>query len=191
MKIVDLTIDEEGSGVYAISFVENPAIQKEWVALSAEEVKLQSLDNDRQIVYGAALIPNKPIYRVDAEGMPYYIRFSKEVIEQSAHNFIREGKNHNVTLEHSDKVDGVVFVESWIKEGDNDKSVHLGIDAPVGTWFVGARVDNAELWPKGKAGEVKGFSIEGLYSQVLSRELELSSIAKELEEIERLLNSHS
>ena len=87
------------------------------------------------------------------------------------------------TLEHAEDVDGVSFVESWIKEGEQDKSVHLGIKAPVGTWFVGGYVDNDELWEKVKSGEVKGFSIEGLYSEVLSAELELEALDRELDEL--------
>jgi len=182
MKIIDLTIDDTGQGVYAISFVENPAIEKDWIHLS-EEVQLQSIDKERRMVYGAALIPNKPIYRRRPNGEEYYIRFSSEVIEQTAHKFIFEGNTHNATLEHAEDVDGVSFVESWIKEGEQDKSAHLGIKAPIGTWFVGGYVDNDELWEKVKSGEVKGFSIEGLYSEVLSAELELEALDRELDDL--------
>lgn len=172
MKIIDLKIDEEGKlGVEAISLVERPAIESEWIHLKENEVKLQSIDTERRMVFGAALIPNKPIYRVRPDGEEYYIRFSDEVIQKTAHRFLMKNYNHNATLEHEQKVDGVTFVESWIKEGESDKSVHLGIDVPIGTWIVGGYVENDELWAKIKAGEVRGFSIEGLYSESVSADL--------------------
>jgi len=184
MKIFDLTIDETGEmGTFAISLVEKPAIEKEWIALKEDTVKLQSVDKERRMVYGAALIPGKPIYRVRPNGEEYYIRFSKEVIERTAHDFYERNNHHNATLEHDSEVEGVVYVESWIKESDNDKSVALGIDAPVGTWFVGGKVKNDDLWGKIKLGEVKGFSIEGIYSEALADEILLKSLVDEIEKV--------
>ena len=188
MKLIDLTMsDSEEFGTFAISLVEKPAIEKEWIALKDNTVKLQSIDKDRRMVYGVALIPNKPIYRVRPDGEEYYIKFSKEVVEHTAHRFIEQNKQHNATLEHSSDIDGVVFVESWLKEGDNDKSVHLGIETPIGSWIVGAKISNDELWGKIKGGEVKGFSIEGLYSEVLTDDIILSQMVKELEALAKEL----
>jgi hypothetical protein len=188
MKIIDLQIDEEGKlGVHAISFVEKPAIESEWVYLNSEEVKLQSVNEERRMVYGAALIPNKPIYRVRPDGEEYYIRFSEEVIRKTAYRFFEKNHNNNATLEHESDVEGVHFVESWIKESDNDKSVHLGIDVPIGTWIVGGYVESDELWGKVKLGEVKGFSIEGLYSESISADLEMQELLKAMQEAVKLL----
>ena len=189
MKIIDLKIDEEGQGVYAISFVGSPAIESDWVFLNNQEVKLQSIDTERRMVYGAALIPNKPIYRVHPSGEEYYIRFSSEVIEKTAHKFLMNNQNHNATYEHKKELDGSTFVESWIKESEQDKSVHFGIDTPVGTWFVGSYIENEDLWSKIKAGDVKGFSIEGLYSEDIAAEMELQSLADELESLVALMTN--
>ena len=188
MKIIDLQIDEEGKlGVQAISFVEKPAIESEWVYLNEEKVNLQSVDEERRMVYGAALIPDKPIYRVRPDGEEYYIRFSDDVIQKTAHRFFMQNHNHNATFEHEKDVEGVTFVESWIKEGESDKSVHLGIDVPVGTWVVGGYVESDDLWNKVKAGEVKGFSIEGLYSESIAAELAFEEVVKELEALAKEL----
>jgi hypothetical protein len=54
-------------------------------------------------------------------------------------------------------------VESWIKEGDQDKSKMYGYDLPNGTWFVKMKIENNDLWEKIKAGELKGLSIEGYF----------------------------
>jgi hypothetical protein len=59
-------------------------------------------------------------------------------------------------------VANITLIESWIKEDDtHDKSVALGLQAPLGTWFGTMKVDNDEVWEQFiKAGHLKGFSIE-------------------------------
>jgi hypothetical protein len=184
MKIIDMQIDDDGElGVYNISFVEKPAIESNWIYLNSNEIKLQSIDLERRMVYGAALIPDKEIYRVDDKGNEFYIRFSKEVIQKTAHRFFMQKRNDSATYEHQIDVKGVDFVESWIKEGDSDKSVHLGIDVPINTWLVGAYISNDALWERIKSGEVKGFSIEGNYANSISPEMELSFLIREFEEM--------
>ena len=78
MRIVELILDEEQeeSGIEAISIVESPAIESDFVALKTEEIKLAEIDKEKRILLGALLIPNKPIYRKGSEG-EYYIFFSK------------------------------------------------------------------------------------------------------------------
>jgi hypothetical protein len=184
MKIIDLEIDEFGKlGVQAISLVDKPAIESDWIFLESEQVKLQSIDKERRMVYGAALIPDKPIYRVREDGEEYYIRFSSEVIQKTAHRFFMQKNNSNATYEHQVKVEGVHFVESWIKEGEQDKSVHLGIDVPINTWLVGGYVENDSLWEEVKAGKVKGFSIEGIYSEAIAADLELQELVESMQSL--------
>jgi hypothetical protein len=71
---------------------------------------------------------------------------------------------NNSTLEHSQKLKGMSVVESWIIEGENDKSKNYGFDLPQGTWMISMKVNNDEIWNKVKLGEVKGFSIEGYFA---------------------------
>ena len=80
-KIIKCVVGPDGNlGVEAISLVEFPAIESNWVALK-KAVKLEALDNERRMLYGPALIPDKPILRVDKEtGEDYYIVFDKETI---------------------------------------------------------------------------------------------------------------
>jgi hypothetical protein len=91
--------------------------------------------------------------------------------------------NSNATHEHQVKVEGVHFVESWIKEGEQDKSVHLGIDVPINTWLVGGYVENDSLWEEVKAGKVKGFSIEGIYSEAIAADLELQELVESMQSL--------
>jgi hypothetical protein len=161
-------IDEEGFlGVQAISLVEFPAIEVDFIALSKEKkVKLSDIQEERKMVYGAALIPDKLIYREDGDGTPYYAQFTSKLIEKVAHNFLLKNLQHNHTVEHTFAVTGLTVVESWLKEGESDKSVGLGFELPVGTWFVGVKVDNEEVWQQVKEGKIKGFSIEGFFNEV-------------------------
>ena len=173
-------------GVYAISLVNMPAIEANFVALSSH-VLLQE-DKKRNMVYGPVLIPNKEILRVNDKGEEYLIEFPAETIQKAQEMFMKNGYQNEATYEHAVKINGVTVVESWIKESENDKSVHLGFDYPIGTWFVGQKVDNVELREKIMSGEVKGFSIEGYFSERESAAL--SSDQSILRELEILINTH-
>ena len=63
MKVVELVIDENSEGVKAISVVDRPAIEENFIALSAHEVELKEVNTEKRILMGAALIPEKRILR--------------------------------------------------------------------------------------------------------------------------------
>ncbi len=88
-------------------------------------------------------------------------------------------------------MNGVTVVESWIKEGDADKSIALGMnELPDGTWFIGAKVEDDSVWNDIKAGKVRGFSIEGYFSEVNVSMAECNTNEKLfLAEIEKLFAS--
>jgi hypothetical protein len=169
MKTLEVTFNpDEQPGVYAISLVENPAIGVDFVALNEnEEVKFSVMDEEKRLLMGAVLIPEKKILRVDANGEPFWIYFSAETIRQSMEWFYKNSFQSNSTIEHVDAMtlDNVTFVESWIKEDlVHDKSVKFGFSEPVGTWFATMKVDNDDVWAKVKAGQIKGFSIDGVFN---------------------------
>lgn len=155
------------SETYAISMVEMPAIEEDFIALAKQEEKQVFLQSDeKHMVYGAVLVPDKDIYRTDGEN-EYYLSFTKESIEKMSQDFMKEYRQHEVTLDHEDTASEVCVVESWIKADlYKDKSVALGLNEqlPVGTWFCGMKVNNIETWDRIKNGELKGFSVESLIS---------------------------
>lgn len=160
-------IFEEGKvdGVFGISLVEDPAIQSNFIALSKnKKIQLSTIDNEKRILLGAVLIPELPIYR-NQDGFEFYIKFSADTIRQSMENFFKQNYQSNSSLEHDTEIQGVTFVESWIKEDEvHDKSVAYGMNEPVGTWFATMKVDNPEIWDDYvKTGQVKGFSIDGMF----------------------------
>jgi len=178
IKVYDIQIDQNYElGVDAISLVNRPATEELFVALN-DKIQL-SIDNDKQILIGAALVPDKLIYRIHPKTKEeFYIRFSSETIEKIAQRFFKKGNQLNFNLEHSDlAVDGYVF-ESWIVEDEeNDKSKKYGLSYPKGTWVISAKVEDKEVWDTYiKTGQVRGFSIEGDFAQkLMMSEIELTS----------------
>jgi hypothetical protein len=167
MRIIELIIDEQDdqSGIDAISVVMSPAIEENFIHLSKHEIVLKEVDAEKRILMGPALVPNKQIYRKnDKTKDEYYIYFSKETIRKASELFLINSNQNNSTLEHSQKLKGMSVVESWIIEGENDKSKNYGFDLPQGTWMISMKVNNDEIWNKVKLGEVKGFSIEGYFA---------------------------
>mgnify|MGYP002515522402 CR=1 FL=1 len=164
IKKYKVGIDSE---TYAISLVESPAIESDFVALAKEEEEKQQVfleSNEKHMVYGAALIPDKDIYRNNGE-QEFYINFTKESIERMSQDFMKEYRQYEVKTDHDDIANEVCVVESWlVSDSYKDKSNALGINAPEGTWMVGMKVNNIETWERIKAGELKGFSVESMIS---------------------------
>lgn len=160
LKYYSVTFD---SDVYAVSLVDEPAIESNFIALSKQSEKRVFLEkDDKHIVMGAVLIPDMPIYR-NQDGEEFYLQFSSATIEKLAHDFLRMGRNFNFSYQHAEDVKGISVIESWIvNDPKMDKCSVYGIDVPSGTWMMAAKVDNDEMWGKIKNGDAKGFSIEAI-----------------------------
>jgi hypothetical protein len=129
IKVIELIIDEDNeiSGIDAISIVDDPAIQEDFIALSSQEIKLAEVDKEKRILLGPALIPNKKIYRKHKEE-EYFIYFSKDTVRKASELFLAKGRQNNATLEHDEKLKGLSVVESWIIEDSNqDKARKYGL----------------------------------------------------------------
>ncbi len=166
MEIIELILDEnEDNFVEAISVVEYPAIEEDFVALKSQNFKFEKQDDEKRLLVGAILIPNKPIYRKSGD-KEYYIYFSRETVKKASQLYLKQGMQKNATLEHEMEVNGLTLVESWIiDDKENDKSNMFGMDLPLGTWVGSIKVDNDKIWNDYvKTGKVKGFSIEGYFA---------------------------
>ena len=191
MKIVELILEgNEAIGVEAISVVENPAIESDFIALNNQEIKLAEVDKEKRILMGALLIPNKPIYRRDGEE-EYYVYFSKDTIVKASQMYLQNGNQSESTLEHEQKLNGLTLVESWIVEDkDKDKSALYELNVPVGTWMGTVKVDNEEIWNDYvKTGKVKGFSIEGYFADKIEEKNELSEDEQLLKDLIDILSA--
>ena len=163
-NIIELFIDEENdfAGIEAISIVENPAIEEDFIALKAQEIKLAEIDAEKRILMGAALIPDKKIYRHNGEE-EYYIFFSKETVRKASELFLTKGKQNNSTLEHEVELNGLSVVESWIIEDEKkDKSAKYNLNLPIGTWMVvKEQMDYDEFEALAKLFELEDFLLKG------------------------------
>ncbi len=188
MRIVELVLDEDQdmAGIEAISIVESPAIEADFVALKADEIKLAEINKEKKILMGALLIPNKPIFRNSNDQDDYYIYFSKDTVEKASQLYLKNGNQNNSTLEHQHSLSGLTLVESWIVEDTKfDKSRKYGMNVPVGTWMGSVKVNNDEVWNEYvKTGKVKGFSIEGYFADKMERPKDSVGLSKD----EKLIN---
>ena len=182
MKIIELVLDEEAllNGIDAISIVEQPAIESNFVALNKQQkIEFAQQDADKQLLLGPALIPNKTIYRYQG-GEEFYVYFSRKTIQRAAELFLIRGNQNNSTLEHEAQLHGLSVVESWIVEDpDMDKANLYGMKMPKGTWMVSMKVNNEQVWQDFvKTGAVKGLSIEGFFAdKVNMSEIQMESYA--------------
>ena len=174
--VIELKVNEDDdTGVDIISFVESPAIEVDFMYFSKKKIeRFKTVDAEKRIVSGAAMLPNEKIIRFDADDNPYFVYFSEETVRKCAELYFKRSKQTTTNVNHSSEAvtSGVTVMESWIVENpDMDKSKHLGYDdIPVGSWFISYKVDNDELWDKVKSGEVLGFSVEGLFTQEVEQE---------------------
>ena len=149
-SIVELVISDENEPltIDAISLVTSPALETDFVYFSKEKNNLTfaKVDEEKRELISPALIPLKNIFRYDPQtDSEYYVYFSKETVKQAAYSYLKHNNHHKATEQHNERVSGVLTVESWIKEGDQDKSNLYGFDLPVGTWFVKMKIENDEL----------------------------------------------
>ena len=165
-KLKKYSVVADDSEIYAISLVEEPAIEIDYVAFDKDkETKpnlkfIEDKQNEKFMILGPALVPDKNIYR-NYDGNEFYVSFSAECIEKLSYKFMKTCYGDGCfTKDHESFAQGCSLAESWIKTSENDKSVDYGFDCPIGTWFIAAKIDSIELWDSIKKGERKGFSIE-------------------------------
>ena len=186
IPVFDIVFDEHRSGVETVSLVSSPAMESAWLAFNKDEVEFKLQSEEKRLILGALLIPDKLVLRKDPSGEPFFIRFSKEVIEKTVYKYFRTQKTNNTNGEHQQDwtFDNVYMVGSFIK----DESIGMLppenlSDHPDGTWFGMFRVEDDEVWNKYvKEGVFTGFSIEGAYSLADSGESSSVAMKKDIYE---------
>jgi hypothetical protein len=177
----DLQDDAE---VNFVSLVDRPAIQKEWNAF-ANKVKFNT-DEEKRVISGAIMLADTPIFRSDVSHGDYYVVFSKETIFKIVQRYFKKGYQANVNIQHNQdtKLEDVYLFESFISDKERGVMPMKGFeDAPDGSWFGSMKVDNDYAWNEVKEGNIKGFSVEGVfeYSKAESKEQRI------YEEIKKIL----
>jgi hypothetical protein len=148
---------------------------------------LRFADEEQKIVVGPAMIPEMAIPRRDEDGDIYYVKFSAETIKEIMMKFMKEARTNATNQDHQeDNAAGAYVYESWLVEDpENDKAnTKYGFNVPAGTWMVSMKVDDKETWKRVKNGELRGFSVEGFFSdldeiQGLKKYLKIMKILKD------------
>jgi|TARA_R110001592_G_scaffold20394_1_gene82784 hypothetical protein len=185
-KIVELVIDDESQdlAIDCLSLVSSPAIEENWVFMNKAKnnLTLAKVDSEKKEIISPALIPDKNIYRYDADtDSDFYVYFSKATVKQASHLYLKNNNHHKATLEHQERVAGVLAIESWIIEDPKmDKSTLYGFSLPKGTWMVKLKIENPDLWEKVKDGDIKGISIEGYFCDRLQKMAEKQPTNEEI-----------
>jgi hypothetical protein len=173
-----------------VSFVDKPAIEKNFLAFK-EQLRF-AIDPEKRIVSGPAMLADMLIYRNDPEGLgEYYTTFDKASILSIVQKFFKKGfiKNFNLMHDATTATTGVTIFESFLTDAARGIMPMKGFeDAADGSWFISAKVEDDAIWEKVKGGEVKGFSVEGIFKQM---PVKMRKITKEqaLDQIEAILAS--
>lgn len=168
LPIYDIDISEDDLGLTAVSLVENPAIKTDFVFFKEEKTPIY-LDEEQHNVVGCLLIPNQLIYRVGQNLEQFYIRWTKESIEEAAWKFVSNGLWNNVSLFHNgETVNGVNLLRLWITDSEEDEiNTHFGFNLPIGSLCAMYHIENEDIWQMIKQGDIKGFSIEAFANLIL------------------------
>jgi hypothetical protein len=193
LDTIELFIDEtaDNDGIEALSLVKFPATEENWVALNNHRIEFKSIDDEKRIIIGLALVPDKLIYRRNGD-YEYNIKFSKETVKKAGQLYLKKLNNNNATLEHKTEVDGVSVVESWIVENPKmDKSAIYNLNATEGSWAVIMSIENDKVWKEIKDGTYLGISVEGYFSdeQKLSAQSEQDELINKIKSI--IINAES
>ena len=160
MKVYEITFNDE----HKVSLVKSPAIESTLLKFSSEEnEKLYFANDEKQVIYSVAMIPNKMIFRKDIQGEPANVFYTAETIEKFQQDYFRKNANSGTNINHAEfNTDGIFPFENWIVQNSEvDKSKELGLTAPNGSLIMGFKIDNPTIWNEIKNGNLDGLSVEG------------------------------
>ena len=171
IEVFELVIDiDDESGVTAIALVDQPAIESNWMAFSQQiEHKFAVKDEDKRIIEGYFMVADLLIPRIGEHGEKFFVKFSAKTIEAIREKQSRLGMTNNFNLMHDPKqiADGVFMLDNLIIDNERGKVAPKEFEkVPNGSLWGSAKVDNDEIWEQIKAGEFRGFSVEGMFKQL-------------------------
>lgn len=183
-KLKKYKVNAGDSDVFAVSLVESPAVESNFVALAKEEQPKPVFlsKDDKHMLYGIILRADFPIYRNDADFGEYYIEFGADAIERLERKYMKNFAQKSWTTDHQMFAEGLTLTESWlVTDPENDKSKALGLEGVTkGSWVGGCLVDDNELWAEIKEGRFKGFSVEAWCDlEEVTKEIKNQKINKE------------
>lgn len=170
LPVYELKINvEDDAIVSAVALVEEPAIESNFLAFSKDGVLQFAANDEKMELIGAAMIPDQLIYRRDKKTeQEFEVFFTADTIRQIAQQYFKSGFQKNLNLNHTSVPAKSYMFQSYIVDNSKGIKAPKGIDVPDGSWIVGVKVDDKEVWNEIKTGKVKGFSIEGMFEFIES-----------------------
>jgi len=199
IEVFELVIDtDDESGNSAISFVDRPAIDSNFIKFSEQkEHKFQIKDEEKRIVEGYCMVAELLIARVNPEtGAKFFVKFSAKTIEQIREKQSRLGLNNSFNLMHDseNKAEGVYMLDNLIIDNERGKIAPKEFEkVPNGSMWISAKVDNDEIWQSVKDGTFQGFSVEGMYKQLESVSMDedvINKIIKTIQDFEKSIDNN-
>lgn len=167
-----VTLDNNGTGVKYNSIVPEPAIEENFLLFSTENgIKKKNFeeDNEKRLITGPIMIPNKKILRAFSDGSGYYwCIFTAETLDIVVKKMSKEGRFNDLSLNHWQYMEGFdtskaltgIYMTSIYNINDRDRS-ELFKDLPDGTIMATYWVEDEDLWNDViKSGKFNGFSVE-------------------------------
>ena len=162
-KLKNYRVRPSSSDIYAVSLVEDEAVESGFIALSKQKqpMNFKIHNEEKRMLYGVALRSDFPIYRCYGDE-EFYLTFDANAIERLVNKFMSNYGQKSFTIDHMEPADGIVITESWlVKDTENDKSNALGLEnVSEGSWIIGCKINNDEIWQSIKEGRWHGFSVE-------------------------------
>lgn len=171
LPVYEMVINPDTDSDVEVSYmalVDKPAIMRNFLMFSEQKINF-SLNEEKKIVSGPAMVANSLIYRKDDDGTEYNVFFSAETIKEIALKFFKKDYHKNINLFHDPSLtlDGVTIFESFVSDASRGIQPMKGFeDLPDGTWFISAKVENEKVWQAIKGGKVRGFSVQGIFSYI-------------------------
>jgi hypothetical protein len=188
LPVYELTLAEIEQGIDAIALVENPAIQRNWMAFNGDkQYKFATHDQEKQILAGALFVPDFAMYR-NYKGKEFFVKASSETIELMLDRMVLNDKLKSFNIEHdsNNNTPYLHIQQMFIIDSKRGINTPLGMETlPDGSLFAFVKVNNKQIWDEYvKTGIVKGFSIEGNF------EIDLALKHQETDELTKLINEN-
>jgi hypothetical protein len=190
LPIIELTLEELEQGIDATALVENPAIQRNWMAFKEhKDFNFKTHNEEKRVLAGALMVADFPMYR-NMNGKEFFVKFSSETIEQLADRMVLNNKLTAFNFEHDSKKElaDMHIQQFFIINTELGVNTPIGFEElPNGSLFAFVKVNNEQVWNDYvKTGIVKGFSIEGNFAT--KEEFSEQQIINELEQINKISN---
>lgn len=177
-------------GVDAIALVDKGAIESDWVHLRSADgehdglrVAVQFKKQAKQILVGAALIPNKRVFQREADGKLYELLWSPEAVVEAYNRWTNDpNRKRALNLMHTDKSVPAEVTQSWLTS-ENDVATAVGLDLPPGTWCIAVHIADPAFWTSYiETGALNGFSIEGYLTREYLSQRNAQPMADKIEQ---------